>query len=161
MIVGFPWRLFWLCCALLALAVTVANAQDMPHMHELREIPADVTTPKVELALYKDEKSGFNLHIQVENYELEPPELATSKAPAVIQGHAHVFINGKKFSRVYAPYLHIPADALQQGINGITVTLNDHDHRVWTRDNKQVLATVFLDTRQSKPQIHYFSSSKP
>jgi len=149
-----------IACMVVGLLMPEANAQNMPHQHDLRELPGDVEAPTIQLALYRDEKSGFNLHIQVEHYELEPPELAGSKAPAVVQGHAHLFINGKKFSRVYSPYLHIPADALLEGINGMTVTLNDHRHSVWTKDKKQILATVFLDTRQSNPQIHYFSSSQ-
>ena len=142
------------------LLVPPANGQNMPHQHDLRELPVEVKVPTIQLALYRDEKSGFNLHIHVEHYELEPPEFSDSQAPRVVQGHAHLFINGKKFSRIYSPYLHIPADALLQGINGLTVTLNDHQHSVWTKDNKQILATVFIDTRQDKPQIHYFSSSQ-
>lgn len=139
------------------------NAQTMPHLHDLRELPDSVVVPAIQLALYKDDKSGFNLHIQIEHYELEPPEQSELQASGIVQGHAHLFINGKKFSRVYAPYLHIPAEALLQGMNGLTVTLNDHSHSVWTKDGRQLLATVFVDTRPENPQIHYFSStqSKP
>ncbi|WP_281558792.1 hypothetical protein [Thalassomonas sp. RHCl1] len=131
----------------------------MDHSHEPVAIPANLPVPKLEVALYKDEKSGFNLHLQLADFELEAPEFASKKPLSYVQGHAHLFINGQKIQRVYGQYLHLPATLFKQGINQVMVTLNNHDHKIWSRDKKQVVASVFLDAGKEQFIKHSFSSS--
>ncbi|WDE03361.1 hypothetical protein SG34_018395 [Thalassomonas viridans] len=131
----------------------------MDHSHEPVAIPANLPVPKLEVALYKDEKSGFNLHIELADFELEAPEFASEKPLGYVQGHAHLFINGQKIQRVYGQYLHLPGTLFKPGINQVMVTLNNHDHKIWSRDKKQVVASVFIDAGKEPFIKHSFSSS--
>lgn len=141
-------------------AQTMAGHEGMmDHSHEPVAIPANLPVPKLEAALYRDEKSGFNLHIQLADFQLEAPEFASDKPLNYVQGHAHLFINGQKIQRIYGQYLHLPGTLFKPGINQVMVTLNNHDHKIWSRDKKQVVASIFLDAGKEQFIKHSFSSS--
>ncbi len=154
----------WFIC-LLVLATTYVGANPQheskghEHHHQKIEVPTHVNTPQLEMALYPDSLSGYNLHLQSVNYRLEPPENADSKVTSSINGHAHLFINGKKVSRLYGPYTHINGDLLKTGVNNITVTLNSHDHDTWTVKGEPLTATITIDTEQKEGVLNVFSSS--
>ncbi|WDE13807.1 hypothetical protein [Thalassomonas haliotis] len=131
----------------------------MDHSHEPVAIPVNLPVPKLEVVLYKDDKSGFNLHIQLADFQLEAPEFASEKPLSYVQGHAHLFINGQKIQRIYGQYLHLPGTLFKPGINQVMVTLNNHDHKIWSRGKKQVVASVFLDAGKAQFVQHSFSSS--
>ena len=98
------------------------------HSHAPIEIPANYPVPKLGINLFIDDKSGFNLHLQLADFELEAPEFAADKPISYVQGHAHLFINGQKIQPIYGKYLHLPAKLFKKGINQVMVTLNNHDH---------------------------------
>ncbi|MCL1125683.1 hypothetical protein [Shewanella surugensis] len=131
------------------------------HLHVKKAVPAGVVVPKLDLQLFVDHKSGYNLHIiyDYDGFELEPPEFL-DKPKGIIEGHAHLFINGKKIQRVYGAYLHLDAKLFKLGINSISVTLNSHQHDTWSVDGKPIVATYFINT-QVTPVIQYYFSAFP
>ena len=59
------------------------------------------------------------------------------------QGHAHLYLNGLKLARLYAPEFHI--GALPVGRYDVTVVLNSNDHRAYVdEDGKAVGAAMEL-----------------
>ena len=138
-------------------AMSAAMAQSMEHEHTMIQIPDGVPLPRLSTALSKDAKSGFNVTIQVQNFEMEPPEAADSQQ-AVLEGHAHVYINGEKAYRAYGTHLHLPATLFKPGVNQVMVSLNDHDHNTWTKGSKMVMSTVVIDTESKEFIKHQFSS---
>ena len=80
--------------------------------------------PTLDLRLAKDAKSGWNLHIATTNFRFAPERANAAHRPG--EGHAHVYVNGRKVARVYAPWFHL--DALPPGEVEIAVTLNANDH---------------------------------
>lgn len=135
-----------------------SESQPMEHAHSMIQIPEAVALPGMSLSLDRDKMSGFNLQIETQNFELEPPELAGCCDEKVLEGHAHIFINGVKIYRAYSPYIHLPADLFLPGINQIMVSLNDHEHNTWSLGSKMLMSTLVIDTTQEQFLKHRFVS---
>ena len=110
------------------------------------------------LQLYPDASNGYNLHLQVRNYQLEPPELAGDAPRGLAEGHAHLMINGSKRIRIYSPFLHLDKSLFRPGMNQLTVTLNSHQHETWVSGKQPILATLFVDTTADEAVRHRFSA---
>jgi len=147
------------------------NMKGMVHDHKPISIPEGAAAPKINIAIFQDKKDGFNLHISVADFELEPPEFESTfiTSPAqstmarteklIVDGHAHLYVNGKKISRVYGNYVHLPSGLFNPGINMIMVSLNAHSHDVWTLNNNQIMATLIINPKLKKLVLQGFSSS--
>jgi len=147
------------------------NMEGMVHDHKPIPLPEGAKTPQINIAIFKDEKDGFNLHIALANFELEPPEFesalispppqltGTQKVNFIVDGHAHLYVNGKKISRVYGQYVHLPSTLFNPGINMIMVSLNAHSHDVWTLNENQIMSTLIINPKLEKLVLQGFSSS--
>ncbi|MEM6618664.1 MAG: hypothetical protein AAF631_05105 [Pseudomonadota bacterium] len=93
------------------------------HDHTPLDLPAGPGAPRLDAHLMKDANAGFNLHVLTHNFAFAPTAVNGANVPG--QGHAHVYVNGKKVSRLYSPWLHI--EALPPGAT-VTVELNANDH---------------------------------
>jgi len=109
----------------------------MPIRHGTMELGGMPAPPTVRLSVHKDPKAGWNLQVQVENFRFAPEHASTAHVPG--EGHAHLFIDGKKVTRLYGEWFHIPA--LAPGTHKITVTLNANSHEDLTNKGKPILAT--------------------
>ena len=109
----------------------------MPMRHGTMEVGGMPAPPTVRLTVHKDPKAGWNLQVQVENFRFAPEHASTAHVPG--EGHAHLFIDGKKVTRLYGEWFHIPA--LAPGTHKITVTLNANSHEDLTNKGKPILAT--------------------
>ena len=89
------------------------------------DLPAGAGAPTVELGIDRDAKSGWNLRIATTNFRFAPQRTGTPHRPG--EGHAHVYVDGRKIARVYGPWFHL--DALPPGGATVAVTLNANDHR--------------------------------
>ena len=75
--------------------------------HGLLDISQDSIIPAItELILTKDSMSGWNLFIQTSNFQFTPEKVNQRHQSGT--GHAHLYINGQKYARVYSPYFHLP-----------------------------------------------------
>jgi hypothetical protein len=101
---------------------------------EVGDAPA---LPAVTLVVHKDPKAGWNLRVRTENFRFAPEHASTAHVPG--EGHAHLFIDGKKVTRLYGEWYHIPM--LAPGAHKITVTLNANSHEDLTVKGAVVSAT--------------------
>lgn len=93
----------------------------------IHEIAREVA-PKVSLKVKKDPTGGFNVQVLTSNFVWRP-EMA-SREHVVGEGHAHVYLDGRKIMRIYNEWFHLntyqfstrPADQLLR----IEVVGNDH-----------------------------------
>ena len=152
----------WLFVLLLSInLIEIANAQSvesMKHEHKMIQMPSNTLEPKLTLELSQDEKSGYNLVINTERFQLEPPEQANNVPTNILEGHAHIFINGAKVYRAYGHHMHLPGTLFKLGVNQIMVSLNDHDHNTWSRGTRMVMSTLVIDTTKPAFLQHQFSS---
>jgi hypothetical protein len=105
--------------------------------HGKLEVGDVAAPPTVKVTVRKDPKAGWNLQIQVENFRFAPEHASTPHVPG--EGHAHLFIDGKKITRLYGEWYHIPV--LTAGTHKITVTLNANSHEDLMVKGKVVSAT--------------------
>jgi len=130
----------------------------MQHGHTPVSLPENSLTPKLTISLSPDSMSGYNLHLEIAQFQLESP-LNMGNAPKnTVEGHAHLYINGEKIQRVYGSDVHIPSKHFKEGMNQINVTLNNHDHKAWQKDGKEIISSVFINTQKEILVSYRFSS---
>jgi len=105
------------------------------HIH--KSIEAKSPFPSVDIKISKDISSGYNLQLITKNFKFTPEKIGT--ANVMSEGHAHIYINGKK-TRLYSEWYHIDDEKLTQPINQIRVTLNANDHSEYTVNSRPIEA---------------------
>lgn len=110
--------------------------------HSPVNVAAGPDAPTLAMVLHKDEVSGYNLEIQTTNFTFTPETVNQDNVPNA--GHAHVYANNKKLSRVYGNWFHITG--LPSGEHTIMVELNANSHGVIQVDGTplQVSKTVTI-----------------
>ncbi|MDX2243051.1 MAG: hypothetical protein NW224_20415 [Leptolyngbyaceae cyanobacterium bins.302] len=111
------------------------------HSHKMVEVPAGQPIPTVNLILHPDAMNGWNLEVKVTNFVFAPDRVNT-KGTSVNEGHAHLYVDGKKVARLYGSWHHLPA--LPPGDHKITVTLNTNDHGELVYGGKPIQATEII-----------------
>jgi len=111
------------------------HKQGEDHAH--KSIEAKSPFPSVDIKIIKDVSSGYNLQLITKNFKFTPEKVNTP--PVMGEGHAHIYINGKK-TRLYSEWFHIDDEKLTQPINQIRVTLNANDHSEYTVNSRPIEA---------------------
>ena len=124
-----------LILSLFSLQVSAQHKDAKDHSH--KSIEAKSPYPSVDIKVIKDAKSGYNIQLITKNFKFTPEKINT--ANIVNEGHAHLYINGKKI-RLYSEWYHIDDDLLTQPINQIRITLNSNDHSEYTVNSRPVEA---------------------
>lgn len=87
--------------------------------------PSVDAIPEVTLLADRDAKGGWNLTLVTSNFEFTPERI--SEADVAGQGHAHLWVDGEKITRLYGNYYYL--DSLGEGDHEIAVTLNANSHK--------------------------------
>ncbi len=150
----------FLMSALVFLSPQASYATSMHH-HQTREIAANTQIPVLTLSASIDANSGINLKLLIKDYQLGAPgdnetNIYVDGKP-LIQGHAHLFINGVKIQRIYGQDLHVPQHLFSTGVNKILVSLNSHQHHNWTISGEPITSMLSL-TLSDTQQIHIHSA---
>ena len=96
-------------------------------VHSVKMIPADYKNPpSVKIRLVKDAHSqgALNLFLDVKNFRFAPE--GVNKTSKINEGHAHLYLKGKKLTRLYGTSYFI--NKLPKGNFEIRVTLNTNKH---------------------------------
>ena len=101
------------------------------------EVEPGPAAPSVEMAVTKDAVAGWNVHIKTANFRFAPEN--ASGAHVAGEGHAHLYVDGRKIARVYGSWFHI--DKLPENGAEVRVTLNTNDHRDIKVGGKRVEAS--------------------
>ena len=113
--------------------------------HSAKVIPAGYENPPgVKIRLEKDAhtKGALNLFLELENFRFAPEEV--NKTSKINEGHAHLYVNGKKLTRLYSASYFM--DQLPKGDLEIRVTLNTNRHEDLSYQGKLVQdVVVFKD----------------
>lgn len=107
---------------------------EMNHQHE--KIHVGDVIPELDVEVYKDTTSGYNVHIITKNFEWKPEAVNTE--PIDNQGHAHIYINDEKIARVYGDWFHIDDHHILDTSNTLRVTLNANNHAEWSIDDNPI-----------------------
>ncbi len=133
------------------------------HAHDLlRPVPDGVPPPSLALEVIPDSLSGYNLHLLVTNFRFSPEKI--DQESLAVEGHAHLYVNGKKIGRLYGPWVHLPMALLGPGENEVRVSLNDNLHRAWANGDAAIASEVALtgpEPWQGRELILDLSSEMP
>ena len=80
--------------------------------------------PYLSLHVTKDVMEGWNIQLITKNFRFAPEN--ANKRSISGEGHAHLFVDGKKVARLYSEWYHL--DDLAPGPHVIRVTLNANNH---------------------------------
>lgn len=111
--------------------------------HSVKKIPAGYKNPPgVKIRLVKDAHSrgALNLFLELKNFRFAPEEV--NKTSKINEGHAHLYLNGRKLTRLYAASYFM--DKLPKGALEIRVTLNTNMHEDLSYMGKLVQDVVVL-----------------
>lgn len=111
------------------------------HNHKQLEIPAGQPVPEVDLIVTKDSMRGWNLEIKTSNFTLTPENV--NQGPSFSEGHAHLFINGQKVTRLYGNWYYL--GNLEPGTNEIIVTLNANNHDDLVHEGEMISDTEIVE----------------
>lgn len=109
----------------------------MAHDHsKLLSLEAGANAPTIAIDLAKDAVGGWNLHITTTHFRFAPESV--NEAHHAGEGHAHIYVNGKKLARIYGPWFHI--GGLPKGDVEVSVTLNANDHQALAVGDEALVA---------------------
>ena len=109
------------------------------HMHHGKvETSGFDAIPSVSLEAIKDTASGWNLHLITENFTFTPENIdqETDKS----EGHAHLYVDGEKISRIYGPWFHLTG--LTPGEHSLRISLNANNHSEFVLNDEPIEAVV-------------------
>jgi len=109
--------------------------------HGLLDISKDSLNPSIEkITFSKDKMSGWNFQIHTAQFKFTPKNVNRPHRPG--EGHAHLYINGKKYTRLYGHHFHLPELAGQN--NEIKVTLNANGHEQFAIKDQPIEKIVLI-----------------
>ncbi|MCJ8311977.1 MAG: hypothetical protein HRU38_07300 [Saccharospirillaceae bacterium] len=116
------------------------------HQHQPLDVGHLLNIPSVQLVLKKDEMAGWNLHIQTQNFTFTPENI--NQANRHNQGHAHLYINGVKATRLYGQWFYL--SNFSKGQYNIKVSLNSNDHQQLMLLDEEISAEIILSVPLSE-----------
>jgi hypothetical protein len=114
----------------------------------LREVPAE-EAPSVGLDVTEDSHGGWNVHLPTEDFAFTPQDAGGDATGG--EGHAHLYLDGEKITRVYGPWFYLDADEVPTGEHELTATLNADDHTTWAVDGKPVESSTTVSGAEGAP----------
>lgn len=108
--------------------------------HPGHKIEANTPYPSINLKIIKDNIDGYNLHIDLKNFNLEPSQVG--KENQTNTGYLNLYVNDIKITRVYSNWVHIPQRFLNLKENFIKITVNTNLHDVFVIEGKPIKAEI-------------------
>ena len=122
--------------------------------HVIVDVPDDLPYPSARIELEADPVDGFNLFLATENFTFTPEAVNRELVPN--EGHAHLYLNGKKAARLYSPWRHLPGTLFNEGVNRVEVVLNANDHSTWGLAGEPIgdEVLIYADVTEGNPIIY-------
>ena len=110
------------------------------HDHDrLQEVPIDAV-PSVQITLDAEGGCTYNMRLDLTNFRFAPENVNGPHKDG--EGHAHLYADGQKLSRIYSEWVYFAAPL---GSKSIEVTLNSNDHATLANQGKPITAQAALD----------------
>lgn len=125
------------------------DAISVHHVIQENEIPSTYSDaiPSITGSVSQDASGTWLLEIQTTHFTFTPKKIG-SQEESFHEGHAHLYINGKKINRIYGEYYNL--DTLTPGTYDIKVTLNGNNHGVLTYDGKEIAYSETFIVKRGK-----------
>jgi hypothetical protein len=107
-------------------------------------------TPSVAVEVTEDPMAGWNLRFDATGHELAPEDASTEYVEG--EGHAHLYIDGEKQTRLYTEHSFL--GELEPGSHEVAVELSANDHRALAVDGEVVMDTVTVEVPEPDGEEH-------
>lgn len=94
-------------------------------------------------------RQGWNLEVQVSNFTFAPSQVNQASIPT--EGHAHLYIDGVKITRLYASWYYL--ESLAPGTHAITVNLNANGHETLMHNGQPIAATASVGVEEQGRRV--------
>jgi len=111
-----------------------------PHEHGMLAVDGWATPPTISADIFKDPESGWNLHVMTTGFTFNAAAAGYDNVEG--EGHAHIYVNGKKLGRLYGDWYHI--GGLSTRDQAVKVSLNANDPSALLRNGKELAAQVTI-----------------
>lgn len=110
------------------------------HHHSMGSLEFVGDQPALGINVIEDSVSGWNVHLEYSGVNIDPTAGDGKHRDGV--GHLHLYANGEKLSRLYGQDAHI--SELPKGEVELSVGLYNNEHRPYTWNGEQIVATVVV-----------------
>ncbi len=117
----------------------MAKINHAMHGGQAVDVKSTDAAPSVKLVVDSNPNGGVDIVVETENFKFVEPEQDPA-AHVDGEGHGHLYLNGLKIGRLYAPKATI--GDLPEGKHRFRVSLNTNDHRVYAVAGSPVQSDV-------------------
>ena len=114
--------------------------------HPGNQIDADKPYPSINLKVIKDEIDGYNIFIDLKNFNLNPSEIGGENISN--SGYLQLFINDIKITRIYSNWVHVPQRFFNLQENFIRITIHSYLHDEFTINGEPIEHIVKITDNQ-------------
>ena len=104
--------------------------------HPGNKIDADKPYPSINLKVIKDKIDGYNIFIDLKNFNLNPSEIGGENISN--SGYLQLFINDIRVTRIYSDWVHVPQRFFNLEENFIKITIHSYLHDQFTIKGKPI-----------------------
>jgi hypothetical protein len=117
-------------------------------VHEI----AQETAPQATLEIQKDPTGGFNVQVITSNFVWRPEMASMEYVPG--EGHAHVYLDGRKIMRIYNEWFHLNTFqfSTKPGEQLLSIEFVGNDHAPYTIQGLPVGAEQIVDVPSDEIQ---------
>ena len=117
----------------------------------VHEITQDVA-PQASLEIQKDPTGGFNVHVVTTSFVWRPEMASMQHIPG--EGHAHVYLDGRKIMRIYNEWFHLNTYqfSTRAGEQLLSIEFVGNDHAPYTIQGMPVGAEQIVDVPSDEIQ---------
>lgn len=146
-VIGFSLLLGTVLSSLTGLGLSSVEAHEPQHNsssphHKIVAIPPGQPIPSVDLVVHPDDRQGWNLELKLTNFKFTP-EKVNQPGNSYQEGHAHLYVNGKKVTRIYGNWYYLAE--LPPGRHEVRVSLNGNGHEIFEVENQEIGDTEIIE----------------
>ena len=127
---------------------THAQANSAASVHEIVQEAA----PQATLVIQKDPTGGFNVQVVTANFVWRPEMASMQHIPG--EGHAHVYLDGRKIMRIYNEWFHLNTFqfSTKPGEQLLSIEFVGNDHAPYTIQGLPVGVEQIVDVPSDEIQ---------
>ena len=136
---------------MLAVATIIPSYAHTSGATTVHEITQE-TAPNATLDIQKDPTGGFNVQVVTTNFVWRPEMASMQHVPG--EGHAHVYLDGRKIMRIYNEWFHLNTYqfSTRSGEQLLSIEFVGNDHAPYTIQGLPVGAEQIVDVPSDEIQ---------
>jgi hypothetical protein len=137
--------------SMLAVATAIPSQAQTNGAISVHEIAQEVA-PQATLKIEKDPTGGFNVQVKTKNFLWRPEMASMQHVPG--EGHAHVYLDGRKIMRIYNEWFHLNTYqfSTRSGEQLLSIEFVGNDHAPYTIQGLPVGVEQIVDVPSDEIQ---------